>query len=196
MKEHLDKLSKDLASGMTRRQALRLFFTGLGAAAVVGLSGRSASAQSKKVCVDLCRAQGLTGSNLDACVAASAECPRGECAVCVNGHNCICVPVDNGHGNDVCVDLCREQGLTGSEFGACVSTSAQCPPGECAICVNGNCVCVPVDNGNNVCVELCLEQGLEGSDLEECIVASALCPPGKCAMVINGRNVCIAVGNF
>lgn len=143
MKEHLDKLSKNLASGMTRRQALRLFFMGIGAATVFGFSGRSSSAKNNKVCVDLCREQGLTGSDLDECVAASEQCPHGECALCVNGGNCVCVPV--AHGNNVCVELCREQELTGRDFGECVSASAHCPPGECALIMNsGNLVCVPV----------------------------------------------------
>lgn len=147
MKEHLDKLSKDLASGMTRRHALRLFFMGLGAAAVVGFSGRSVSAKGNKVCVDLCRAQGLTGRDFGKCVSASAHCPPGECALCVNGdtENCVCVPVAEGGGNSVCVELCREQELTGSDFGECVSASAHCPPGECALIINSNDpVCVPV----------------------------------------------------
>jgi len=142
MKEHLDKLSKDLASGMSRRHALRLFFVGLGAA-VVGFSGRSASAD----------------------------------------------------GNKICVDLCRAQGLTGRDFGKCVSASAHCPPGECALCINGDdCVCVPVDDSNNVCFELCLDQGLEGDELEDCITASALCPPGECALGLSqGQTVCIPI---
>lgn len=93
MKEHLDKLSRDLASGMTRRHALRLFFTGIGAAAVVGFSGRSASADGNAICVQLCREQGLRGREFGKCVSASAHCPAGECAVCVNGDNCVCVPV-------------------------------------------------------------------------------------------------------
>ena len=143
MKEHLDKLSKDLASGMTRRHALRLFLMGLGAATVGVFAGRSVSAD----------------------------------------------------GNKICVDLCRAQGLTGRDFGTCVSASAHCPPGECALCINGDdCVCVPVDDSNNVCFELCLEQGLEGDELEDCITASALCPPGQCALGLSqGQSVCIPI---
>lgn len=93
MKNHLDKLSRDLASGMTRRDALRLFFSGLSAAAVGVFSGRSSSASGNSVCVALCREQGLHGRDFGKCVSASAHCPDGECAVCVNSDNCVCVPV-------------------------------------------------------------------------------------------------------
>ena len=97
MKEHLDKLSKNLASGMSRRQALRLFFTGIGAAAVGLVSGSSLKADDddNEVCVELCRAQGLTGRDLGRCIATSAKCPPGECACCINSANdeCFCMPI-------------------------------------------------------------------------------------------------------
>jgi hypothetical protein len=147
MKEHLDKLSKDLASGMTRRHALRLFFMGLGAGAVGVLSGRSTLAADNSVCVQLCRAQGLTGRDFGKCVSTSAHCPPGECAVSINGGNFVCVPVTEDEGNAVCVELCREQNLTESDFGQCVSTSAHCPSGECAVLINGgNFICIPVED--------------------------------------------------
>jgi hypothetical protein len=48
-------------------------------------------------------------------------------------------------GNSVCVRLCREQGLTGRAFGECVSHSAQCPAGQCAIIASGGgFICAPV----------------------------------------------------
>ena len=99
MKKHLDKLSRNLASGMTRRDALRLFLSGLGAAAVGVFSGRSSSADGNAVCVQLCRAQELHGHDFGKCVSASAQCPEGECALCINGddlgefENCVCIPV-------------------------------------------------------------------------------------------------------
>ncbi len=95
MKKHLDKLSRDLASGMTRRDALRLFFSGIGAATVGLLSGRRASAEGNEVCVELCRAQELKGRDFGQCVAASAQCPPGQCALCIN----------TAHGDCVCVDV-------------------------------------------------------------------------------------------
>lgn len=93
MKKHLDKLSRDLASGMTRRDALRLFFAGISGAAVGVFSGRSALAEGNSVCVQLCREQGLHGREFGECVSASAHCPEGECAVSINGGNMVCVPV-------------------------------------------------------------------------------------------------------
>jgi len=93
MKKHLDKLSRDLASGMTRRDAVRLFFSGIGAAAVGVFLGRSASADGNAVCVELCRAQGLHGRDFGECVSASAQCPDDECAVSASGGNFVCVPV-------------------------------------------------------------------------------------------------------
>lgn len=141
MKKHLDKLSRDLASGMTRRDALRLFFAGIGATTVGVFSGRSASAEGNKVCVDLCREQGLHGRDFGKCVSASAHCPEGQCAFCINGDvaNCVCV-------NPVCVALCRAQELEGSELDACVAASALCPSGECAMVVNAGSVCIPVED--------------------------------------------------
>jgi len=51
----------------------------------------------------------------------------------------------SAEGNNICVQYCRYQGLTGREFGKCVSASAQCPPGQCASFANGSHpVCVPV----------------------------------------------------
>ena len=48
-------------------------------------------------------------------------------------------------GNNICVQLCRSYGLTGRDFGKCVSASAHCPDGECAIVANtGQFICVPV----------------------------------------------------
>jgi hypothetical protein len=96
MKEHLDKLSKNLASGMSRRQALRLFFTGIGAAAVGLVSGSSLKADGNEICVELCRAQELRGRDFGKCVETSAKCPPGECACCINvtGDECFCMPID------------------------------------------------------------------------------------------------------
>jgi hypothetical protein len=48
-------------------------------------------------------------------------------------------------GNNVCVQFCRYQGLSGREFGKCVSASAHCPDGECAVVANsGQFICCPV----------------------------------------------------
>jgi hypothetical protein len=53
-----------------------------------------------------------------------------------------------GKGNNVCVAFCRAQGLSGDDFGLCVSSSAHCPDGECAVQINGgHFICVPVEGG-------------------------------------------------
>jgi hypothetical protein len=95
MKKHLDKLSKDLAGGMSRREALRMFLMGIGAATVGVFGGRKSSADGNEICVELCRAQELRGRDFGQCVAASAQCPEGECAVCINTTSgCVCVPIE------------------------------------------------------------------------------------------------------
>ena len=136
MGELFEELSKDLARGMSRRQALWRFAAGFGAVVGALFTGRSAEAQGRgnAVCVEFCRAQGVTGREFGECVARSAQCPPGDCAMMVNGHFHGCVPVDQ---DDVCVEFCREQGLTGGELDECVAQSAQCPRGHCALMTNG-----------------------------------------------------------
>jgi hypothetical protein len=51
----------------------------------------------------------------------------------------------SAEGNSICVQFCKYQGLSGREFGKCVSASAQCPQGHCATVANsGQYICVPV----------------------------------------------------
>jgi hypothetical protein len=51
----------------------------------------------------------------------------------------------SAEGNSICVQFCRYQGLSGREFGKCVSASAQCPEGHCAMVANsGQYICVAV----------------------------------------------------
>jgi len=48
-------------------------------------------------------------------------------------------------GTSVCVELCKQRGLTGRELGECISASAHCPPGECALMLNGGgSICIAV----------------------------------------------------
>ena len=95
MSKGLDELSKDLASGMSRRKALWRFFAGAGAALGAGLlGGKRVQAQGNNTCVVICKAiaQLQFFSNqppnfVGECVSASAHCPPGECAepIFVNG---------------------------------------------------------------------------------------------------------------
>jgi hypothetical protein len=99
--ESLDLLSKNLASGMSRRKALWQFVSGLGALGF--LTGRKAKADSGLVCEIWCNTQktlflnlclqsyasnverqvicnGLTSVFYSACITNSDRCPVGRCA--------------------------------------------------------------------------------------------------------------------
>ena len=143
MGKYFEELSKDLARGVSRREALWRFAAGIAAAVGALLTGRSVKAQGRgnDVCVEFCRAQGLSGREFGECVAWSAHCPRGHCAMMISGTS-ICVPVgDDG----ACVEFCRAQELTEDEFVECLVQSAQCSNGYCAMLVNDKFVCVPAD---------------------------------------------------
>lgn len=87
MSKRLEELSMDLASGMSRRKALWRFLGGAGAAVLAG----KAKASGNNVCVAHCKqveAELRAHANLDVppdylgqCVAASAHCPPGHCAL-------------------------------------------------------------------------------------------------------------------
>ena len=90
MSKIVDGLSKDLAGGMSRRKAFGRFLAGIGGALLLG---RRASADGNNVCVQFCRAFGNTGADFGLCVAASAQCPAGECALITNSGQPFCVAV-------------------------------------------------------------------------------------------------------
>ena len=92
MGKALDDLAKDLATGHSRRTALKRFVVAIGAAAGA-LVGRPASASGNAYCVRSCREQGLRGREFGECVAASAHCPDGECAFVINGGAVVCCPM-------------------------------------------------------------------------------------------------------
>jgi hypothetical protein len=95
LSHQFDDLSKKLASGVSRRSAVWGFAAGLAGVAGALLTGGKAKAQNNgnDDCVVSCKAQGFTGSDLGHCVAASAKCPAGTCAV---------VPADTKDGAFVC----------------------------------------------------------------------------------------------
>lgn len=93
MKQPFDELSKHLANGVSRREALRRFFVAVGATIAGLFTGRPALAGGNAVCVAFCRSQGLSGREFGKCVSASAHCPPGQCAYCVNNGSCYCMPV-------------------------------------------------------------------------------------------------------
>jgi hypothetical protein len=90
MSKLIDELSKNLASGMSRRRAFGRCFAGIGMAAGALLTGKKAFANT--TCAAFCAAQELQGRDFAACVAASAHCPPGHCAFMTNGGSPICAP--------------------------------------------------------------------------------------------------------
>ena len=93
MSKIIEQFSKDLASGMSRRRAVGRFFTGIGVAAGVLLTRKKAFAGDAAVCVAFCAEQELQGRDFGACVAASANCPPGQCAFVANGGGFFCMPI-------------------------------------------------------------------------------------------------------
>jgi hypothetical protein len=98
MKDLFDRLSKELATGVSRRNALKHFTKGVGAAIAAVILRKPASAQGKSVCVDICRAITHEGREFGECMAFSAHCPDGSCAFGFNstggpGANFVCLPV-------------------------------------------------------------------------------------------------------
>jgi hypothetical protein len=57
-------------------------------------------------------------------------------------------PVCVNHHDGVCIDWCH-QFPPGPQYEECISTSAMCPPGQCASAVNGTTLLM---NGQPVCV--------------------------------------------
>ena len=93
MKDLLDRLSKELAGGTSRRNALKHFFRGIGAVVGALILRKPAKADGNSVCRDLCRAQGLDASDFGACMSASAHCPSGQCSFLVHNMGLVCMPV-------------------------------------------------------------------------------------------------------
>lgn len=83
MSKSFEKLTKDLASGMSRRKSLQRFLGGLGAGAAALLTGRRAFAGGPDMdtCLEWCRGFMSFGPGLfGACMSESARCPEGFCA--------------------------------------------------------------------------------------------------------------------
>jgi hypothetical protein len=79
MKEIVDRLSKDMALGMSRRKALWMFLAGsVGLGAFASKKASAAPASSKLVCAESCALQ--AEAFLALCIAASENCPNGYCA--------------------------------------------------------------------------------------------------------------------
>jgi hypothetical protein len=95
MGKHFDELSKALASGASRRSALKRFAAGVAGAAIASfLPGRRAEAQTAdelRECQEICRELGLQGGAFGQCMAQCTTCvARGDVFVILNsGPVCI-----------------------------------------------------------------------------------------------------------
>ena len=100
MSKKLDQLSRNLASGMSRRKAFWSFITGLGAAGT--FAGTAFADGHDGGCDDFCEAQADAFRRV--CMAAARSCTvKGTCPqvlsfnggveIRLNGSNVICVPV-------------------------------------------------------------------------------------------------------
>ena len=96
MSRHIEELSKNLAGGMSRRRALRLFLMGVGATLIGGRTAAARRGRGNSICVQFCRhTQSLSGRDFGKCVSASAHCPPGQCAFAINGGQFICVSINS-----------------------------------------------------------------------------------------------------
>ncbi len=88
MGKQFDEFAKALATGRSRREALRLLAAGIGSATLATiLPGRSLAQgdnRGNSVCAHFCTEMYPPGPERGACIAASAQCPPGACAVQVN----------------------------------------------------------------------------------------------------------------
>jgi len=156
MGELFEELSRDLARGLSRRQALSRFAAGFAAAVGALFTGRSAAASGgsrwePERHYDLCyaymwhdpRAEAALNENKteEEMIKLHMSCPPGYCY----SYGVGCVPVDSGD-QDACAEYCRH--FTGSARGECMRGSAQCPTGFCARMINGHYAgCVYIYNG-------------------------------------------------
>ena len=103
MGKHFDELAKALASGVSRRAALKRFATGVAGAAVASVfSGRSASADlSPSVCQQICReiVGPKEGREFGKCVSSCAKCVgQGGFPRFFNNGELICISINSVNG--------------------------------------------------------------------------------------------------
>ena len=119
MKEALDRLAKDLAGGMSRRDALKRFGSGLAVAMGALFSARASEADGNNRCRDWCR----------------EFHPSDTYLVCDDYF----LQARDENGNPIIGD---GTGGQGQAFGECMAQSTGCPPGECAMECYGTWICV------------------------------------------------------
>ena len=173
---HFDEIAKALASGLTRRQALRRVGGGLAGAMLASLGLGKAWGATPKNCADFCKnfvginpgngnAYGKCVSNCAHCVnsggiacGASACCKGGSTSSCCSG---TCVDLSSGNncgacgnaclaGFSCCSGMCVDLSSDKSNCGACGTV---CDAGSS--CVGGVCVkppsncCTPANSWPN-----------------------------------------------
>lgn len=143
---HFDDVAKALASGLTRRRALRRVGVGLAGALLgsLGLGRARGQAPTPKNCADYCKnflgirpghgnAYGQCVSNCATCLAAGGTA-CGADACCTDGQGCC---------DGTCTDL-----TTTSDCGSCGNA---CPSDDCraATCTDGVCGGTPINEGGS-----------------------------------------------
>jgi hypothetical protein len=79
MKEIVDRLSREMAQGVSRRKALWMFLAGsVGLGALGGKKASASTTAPNLLCVESCAQQ--AEAFLELCITASEKCPRGYCA--------------------------------------------------------------------------------------------------------------------
>ena len=143
---HFDDMAKALASGLTRRRALRRVGGGLAGALLgsLGLGRAWGQAPTPKNCADYCKNfLGIRPGGGDAygkCVSNCATCLDGGGTAC--GADACCA-AGQGCCNGSCTDL-----TTTSNCGEC---GRVCPADDCraATCTNGICGTTPTNEGGS-----------------------------------------------
>jgi hypothetical protein len=193
-----DRLTRDLATGSTRRQFLKRAIAGVsgGALAILGLEGASADGicveylgrckSDSECCTGKCSGKSGTPSLKRRCVCPDGRQPCGpDGSCCPEGTDCIngicdfplCTSSVDCEDGDLCtVNIC-------DPAAGCTTTPVACP--VCQVCSGGDCVPDPTQDGT-----LCANP--DQTDFDGfcsngvCVVDSCPdeCPP--CQLCLNG----------
>jgi hypothetical protein len=179
MSNRFDELAKGLASGLTRRDALKRFAGGLAGLLFADVAlGSKAEAQAADTCPDYCRSIGINpggGNAFGKCVSNCAHCkneggtPCGASGCCTGEDTC-----ENGVCTPPNVHVCT----------GCVGCGALVPcgtAGECACWnrtdISGVCYCASFPSN------FCADYPACASDADctgGAVCASNCCPTGIC----------------
>jgi hypothetical protein len=198
MENRFDELAKDLAGGMSRREALRRFGGALAGALLASLSVRKAWGGDHSACIEVCKQHtGVHGCG-NACLKCDDDpnriCYSDTSAVCcstgsscVSG-NCVAGPVCPSGETD-CSGICVDTSTDTSNCGTCGITCA----GTMPACCSGICRDLSNDTGNcGTCGNTC-------NAGEVCSNGACTCPgmvcAGTCVDTNTDPNNCGTCGN-